>query len=53
VVVKIDIPNSVIADMFCSAIESGDPVTTASRGGWCAGINLKEVGTTELPKGSP
>jgi phage-related tail fiber protein len=23
-----------------SAIESGDPVTTASRGGWCAGINL-------------
>ena len=24
--------------MMCSAIESGDPVTTASRGGWCAGI---------------
>lgn len=27
-----------IANLICSAIESGDPVTTASKGGWCNGI---------------
>src|SRR5262249_27528290 len=30
-----------IANLMCSAIESGDPVTTASKGGWCAGIFYK------------
>ena len=28
-----------ISNMMISAMESGDPVTTASRGGWCVAIN--------------
>lgn len=35
---QIDIPAQRIADLMITAIGSGDPVTTASRGGWCAGI---------------
>lgn len=38
--ITIDIPAEVIANMMISAIESGDPVTTAARGGWCNGIGL-------------
>lgn len=34
-----------IADLFVSAIESGDPVTTASKGGWCYGIYWKSKAT--------
>lgn len=33
-----EITSQRIADLFVSAIESGDPVTTASKGGWCYGI---------------
>ena len=36
--VTLDIPAERIADMMCSAVESGDPITNALRGGWCAGI---------------
>lgn len=38
--IQIDIPADRIATMMISAMESGDPVTTAGRGGWCNGINL-------------
>ena len=37
--ITIEISSEKIAHLFTSAIEGGDPVTTASRGGWCAGIN--------------
>ncbi len=51
--VSINIPNDTIANLMTSAIESGDPVTTASRGGWCAGVfyvreNFPEA---KLPEG--
>jgi hypothetical protein len=36
--VTIEVSSQTIADIMITAIESGDPVTTASRGGWCAGI---------------
>lgn len=36
--IKLDIPADRIAQLFSSAIEGGDPVTTASKGGWCWGI---------------
>lgn len=39
--VTIQIPTDTIVQLFSSAIEGGDPVTTASRGGWCAGIYWK------------
>lgn len=39
--IEIDIPADRIANMMISAIESGDPVTTAARGGWCSGIKKK------------
>ena len=39
--IEISVPEAVIANMITSAIESGDPVTTASKGGWCNGIDLK------------
>jgi hypothetical protein len=42
----LEIPAECIANMLCSAIESGDPVTTASRGGWCAGIFYRTKGHT-------
>jgi hypothetical protein len=41
VMLKHEISPERIADLFITAIESGDPVTTAARGGWCNGINLK------------
>lgn len=37
-----EVKSDVIANMMISAIESGDPVTTAARGGWCSGINVSE-----------
>lgn len=36
--VSLTIPDERIADLMITAIESGDPVTTASRGGWCSGL---------------
>ena len=36
--VTLEIPAGIIANLMCSAIESGDPVTTGARGGWCNGI---------------
>lgn len=36
--ITLEIPSDRIANLMISAIESGDPVTTASRGGWCWGI---------------
>lgn len=37
--ITINIPSQRIADLFTTAIESGDPVTTARKGGWCSGID--------------
>lgn len=36
--IQVEIPTEQIARLIQTAIESGDPVTTASRGGWCDGI---------------
>ena len=49
--VRLDISADRIANLMCSAIESGDPVTTASRGGWCSGIYYRTKDTTP-PKGN-
>lgn len=38
--ISFDIPAERIANMMISAMESGDPVTTAARGGWCVSIDL-------------
>ena len=43
--IKLDISSEVIANMMTSAMESGDPVTTAARGGWCDGIFVLEGGS--------
>lgn len=42
-----------IANMFVSAIESGDPVTTARKGGWCEGIYLEPTGKNIITHGDP
>lgn len=49
--VPIEITAQQIADLFESAIDGGDPVTTASRGGWCDGIYLMRNGkqTDDFP----
>jgi hypothetical protein len=39
--ITINVSSEIIANMMISAMESGDPVTTAARGGWCAEINNK------------
>ena len=49
-----DVPAQWIADLFITAIESGDPVTTGFKGGWCDGIfwqsrNETPPKTTEDP----
>ena len=36
--IELEIPADRIANLMISAMESGDPVTTASKGGWCWGI---------------
>lgn len=36
--IKLEISAERIANMMISAMESGDPVTTAAKGGWCWGI---------------
>jgi hypothetical protein len=36
--ITIEIPDDRIINMMISAIDSGDPVTSAHKGGWCAGI---------------
>ncbi|MDH7796380.1 MULTISPECIES: hypothetical protein [unclassified Beijerinckia] len=37
-IVNLEISPATLSELFSSAIEGGDPVTTASRGGWCDGI---------------
>jgi hypothetical protein len=49
--ITLNIPADRIANLMCSAIESGDPVTTASKGGWCWGIYYR-TRDTEPPKGN-
>lgn len=44
ITVPVQISSETIANLFVTAIESGDPVTTAARGGWCAGIELESPG---------
>lgn len=39
--IEIEISPERIAQLMCSAIEGGDPVTTARKGGWCTGIYLR------------
>jgi hypothetical protein len=39
--ITLTIPGDRIAQLFASAIEGGDPVTSAARGGWCEGIELE------------
>lgn len=39
--ITFDIPADRIANLMTSAMEGGDPVTCASRGGWCTAINLR------------
>lgn len=41
--ITLEIPSDRIANMMISAIESGDPVTNASKGGWCMGIYYKTM----------
>lgn len=52
--ITIDIPAATIAQLFASAIEGGDAVTTASRGGWCSGIywKSKDLPESQLPRGA-
>src|SRR5689334_23544578 len=40
-----ELPSKRLADLMTTAIESGDPVTTARKGGWCAGIYWQNVET--------
>jgi len=44
--IEIDIPAERIADLLTTAIESGDPVTTAMKGGWCDGIHWRSAKAT-------
>jgi hypothetical protein len=39
--IEIEIPTSRLVQLMSSAIEGGDPVTVAAKGGWCAGIYLR------------
>lgn len=50
--ITLKVPAERIANMMISAIESGDPVTTASKGGWCWGIYYKTM-CTEPPAVGP
>lgn len=38
---EVEITEKTIAYLMCAAIEGGDPVTNASKGGWCSGIYAK------------
>jgi hypothetical protein len=40
--VTVEVKSETLANLFVSAIESGDPVTTARKGGWCNGINTTD-----------
>lgn len=44
--ITLNIPTDVIANMVTSAMEGGDPVTTAQKGGWCNGIYWKSKKAT-------
>lgn len=46
IVAKVEISPEMIANLMTTAIESGDPVTTASKGGWCSGIYWKSKEST-------
>lgn len=46
--IEIEVPSSTIANMMVSAVESGDPVTSAHKGGWCSGIALQKGPTAGL-----
>jgi len=48
--IEIDITPHMIADLMTSAIESGDPVTTYRKGGWCSGIYYRAK-DAEPPEG--
>lgn len=48
--IEIDISAEHLANLFTTAIESGDPVTTARRGGWCDGIYWNSKAATP-PRG--
>lgn len=48
--ITVNVKLETIRDLFVSAIESDDPVTTASRGGWCAGFYWRTK-ESEPPRG--
>lgn len=50
--ITIDISAERIAQLFAAAIEGGDPVTTASRGGWCVSIDLVSSEGFAVPDGA-
>jgi hypothetical protein len=39
--IEIEITPAQVMQLWSSAIEGGDPVTVAAKGGWCDGIELK------------
>lgn len=54
---ELEIPVAMVRDLFQSAIEGGDPVTTKRKGGWCEGIYFKNKDfdgpIPEGPEGEP
>lgn len=50
--VTTEIPTDRIVNLMITAIESGDPVTFASKGGWCDGIYWHSRRATPLMAGT-
>lgn len=50
--ITIEVPADRIAQLWSSAIEGGDPVTNASKGGWCNGIDLVSSDGFTVPEGA-
>lgn len=48
--IKIDVSADRISTLMTSAIESGDPVTSYHKGGWCAGINPSSLSSKDKAK---
>lgn len=50
--IEIEVSAERIANLMISAIESGDPVTTARKGGWCDGILLESHDQARIERDS-
>jgi hypothetical protein len=44
IITKFEVTPQMIADQMTTLMESGDPVTSARRGGWCYGVYWRERG---------